>query len=301
MTKAKTQTKKVIKEEVKLVTDLRLIQSIWDARLKSPFVLDRPESEFPELIVTAPDEWESVLLAPLYDCHIGAGGHAEELLLEHLNWIKNTENVLTFNGGDMLENATKLSVGAGVYEQDYKPDSQLAVALQRLSGIAHKMMFSLPGNHEDRTDIMGLSMARWLAAVLQIEYFSDYCFCTIKWRGNNFRVLAHHGTGAAQTAGAQRMAARKDLAWAKPFDIFWTGHLHAPLVDPISQTDFDQASGRMVERNGLAIISPSYLKYFNSYAAKMRLPASLMRGLTVVELHENGRMDTSVHVHGKRL
>ena len=294
-------TKRKTEEQIKLVADHKLLKAVWDARKRSTFLSERPEGKYPELIITAPDSWSSILLAPLYDVHIGSGGHDAELFQEHVDWIRNTPNVLTFNGGDMLENANKLSVGAGVYEQDYKADSQLAVALQQLAGIAHKMLFSLPGNHEDRTDILGLSLARWLASMLQVEYFSDYCFCTIKWRGNNFRILAHHGTGAAQTAGAQRMAARKDLTWAKPFDIFWTGHLHAPLVDIISQTDFDQKSGRMVERNGLAIISPSYLNYFNSYAAKMRLPANLQRGLAVVELQENGRIDTSMHAHGKRL
>jgi len=96
------------------------------------------------------------------------------------------------------------------------------------------------------------------------------------------------------------MAARKDIAWAKPFDLFWTGHLHAPLADPIYQTDFDQRTGRMVERTGMVFISPSYLKYFNTYAAKKRCPPG-HRGLSAVVLREDGRIDAQLHANGRRL
>lgn len=210
-----------------------------------------------------------------------------------------TPNVLTFNGGDLIENASKLSIGSGVYQQ-IKPQHQFVRALLQCAGLAHKMLFALPGNHEDRTDILGFSVAAWMAALLEVPYFSDYCMCTIKWRGNNFRLLAHHGTGAAQTAGAQRMAARKDVAWARSFDLIWTGHLHAPLIDMMYQLEADQKTGRMHERNGLVIISPSYLKHWGSYSAKRRyVPGS--RGLAAVTLRPDGRIDSNLYANGRRV
>ena len=114
-----------------------------------------------------------------------------------------------------------------------------------------------------------------------------------------FRLLAHHGAGGAQTPGAQRNAARKELTWAKP-DILWTGHLHAPMSDTIYLTDVDQKTGRVFERGAVVIISPSYLRYFGGYAAKMRMTPGL-RGLSVVTLQSDGRIDTSIHARGKRL
>lgn len=259
-----------------------------------------PESTFPELIVTVPDAWDTVQLAPLYDVHIGHAKHDAERFARHLRWIRETPNVLTWNGGDLIENASKLSVGSGVYEQNLTPHHQVIAGLLRLAGIAHKMLFALPGNHEDRTDVMGFSLASWMSVLLEVPYFPDYAFATIKWRGNNFRVLAHHGTGAAQTAGGQRMAARKDISWAKPFDLYWTGHLHSPLADPLYQTDFDQRTGRMVERTGVILISPSYLQYFGTYAAKRRYPPGYL-GLSSVILREDGRIDTAIHANGRRL
>ena len=268
-------------------------------RKHSPVKISVPESEFPEVVVTVPDAWPHIQLAPLYDVHIGHGRHDAELFARHLAWIRRTPYVLTWNGGDMIENASKLSVGAGVYEQKINPQSQLVQAMESVNAVAHKMLFCLPGNHEQRTDIMGVNVSAWLAMAWGVPFFSDFGMCYLKWRGNTFRILAHHGSGAATTAGAQRMAARKDISWARPFDIFATGHFHAPLVDVLFQTDLDPQTGRLVERNAFIIISPSYLKFFGTYGAVKRYHPGT-RGLAVVILQSDGRLDASIHARGVR-
>lgn len=130
-------------------------------------------------------------------------------------------------------------------------------------------------------------------------FASHNCFCTIKWRGNNFRICAHHGTGAAATPGGQVNAARKDMPWVKA-DLYWTGHLHQPRTDLTYQADFDQKTGEMVTREAFVIISPSYLKYFGGYGAQKRLAPGVI-GLTSVTLQKDGRMDCELRAKGKRL
>jgi hypothetical protein len=260
----------------------------------------KPESEFPELVVTVPDSWDKIQLAPLYDVHIGSGDHDADLFAKHLDWIVRTPNVLTWNGGDMCENATKYSPGASAIVQKGTPNEQLFQAAKKLATIQHKMLFAIPGNHEDRTfNEAGLDGAAQLAEHLRLPYFPDYCFITIKWRGNNFRGVAHHGSGAAQTPGAQRNAARKDMPWLH-FDFFISGHLHQSMADVVYCTDYDQVNGGIVERNAIVIIAPSYVKYFGSYAAKKRM-APGNRGLAVAVLNADGRIDVSLHAKGKRL
>lgn len=276
------------------------IQALQDQFKPREFKLKRPSSEFPELIVEVPDSWDKIQIAPLYDVHIGSGHHDAELFQKHLAWIAKTPTALTFNGGDMVENATKDSPGASVIVQRGTPNEQLFRAAKTLTKIQHKMLFAIPGNHEDRTfNVAGLDGAEQLAEHLQIPYFPDYCFLLIKWRGNSFRICAHHGSGAAQTPGAQRNAARKDMPWSH-FDIFWTGHLHQPMMDVVFQIDFDQKTGSTFERNAIVIISPSYVKYWGSYAAKKRMSPG-QRGLGVVTLQHDGRMDASLFARGRRL
>lgn len=263
-------------------------------------LIEHQDSDFPELFVHVPDSWDKIILAPLYDVHIGSGEHDEELFDKHLGWIARTPNVLTWNGGDMCENAVKDSPGASSLVQKGTPNEQLFRAARKLAAIQHKMLFAIPGNHEDRTfNVAGLDGAQQLAEHLQLPYYPDYCFCTIKWRGNSFRICAHHGSGAAQTPGAQRNAARKDMPWGH-FDIYWTGHLHASMADVFYQTEFDQATGHIYERNGIVMISPSYVKYFGGYAAKRRMSPGA-RGLSAAELNSDGRIDVSLHARGRRL
>lgn len=258
-----------------------------------------PRTEFPELFVDVPDSWPHVALAPLYDVHLGHSKHLNEMFQRHLAWICRTPYVLTWDGGDFIENSSKLSVGSGVYEQDKTPDNQVLESLEVAARIWHKMLFKLPGNHEARSNQLGLDIGGWMASMMEVPYFSDFCFCTIRWRGQNFRIAAHHGTGAATTAGAQRNAARKAQPWAKA-DIIWTGHLHNSLVDPVYQTDHDQRTGRMFERHGMVIISPSYVSYFNTYAASKMYPPGIP-GMAGVKLQPDGRIDAEIHANGRRL
>lgn len=276
-------------------TELERIQDTFGERDFHRFI---PKSEFPEMFVTLPDEHETVQIAPLYDVHIGSHQHDNGLLAHHLDWIANTPNVFTFDGGDAFENITPQNAEMGHTPID--PEEQILEVTRKFAPVQHKMMFKLPGNHEDRTRrYSGMSSGRRLADNLKVPYFSDYAFVTLKWRGNNFRLLAHHGAVGGTTAGAQRNSARKEIAWAKP-DILWTGHVHQQLVDTVNVMDYDQKTGLMFERGMMVMISPSYLKYFGGYAAKSRL-APGTRGLSVIQLQEDGRIDASIHARGRRI
>lgn len=281
--------------EIDYQTELEEIQATFGKRT---FTRSRPQSEIPELFVKVPDSLETIELAPLYDVHIGSREHDAELFKRHMEWIAKTPNVFTWNGGDAFENKTAKEAHMGY--DSLSPEEQLLSATKAFAPIQHKMLFSIPGNHEDRTfKQSGMSSAKRLADNLKVPFFTDYALVTIKWRGNNFRLLAHHGAGGATTAGAQRNSARKELAWAKP-DMLWTGHLHQPLVDSITVLDHDQKTGRAFMRDILVVISPSYVRYFGGYAAKARM-APGVRGLSVAILNEDGRIDANVHARGKRL
>ena len=276
-------------------TELERIQSTFR---KKEYRFKKIESEIPQLHIRIPDKHETIQLAPLFDVHVGSPEQDTALLDEHLGWIAETPNVFTFDGGDATENKTAKEAPMG--RDTMSPNDQVLEVTRKFGRVAHKMMFKLAGNHEDRTyKQAGFSSAETLANNLHIPFYEDYCFCTLFWRGNRIRLAAHHGAGGGVTPGSQRTAARKELVWVQP-DILWTGHLHNSLTDRTTVWDRDQKTGEMYERDILVMISPSYLKFFGSYAAKKRMPPG-QRGLSVIELHENGRMDANVHARGKRL
>lgn len=258
----------------------------------------KPDSEFPELLVTVPDAWPYIRLAPWYDVHHGHALHAASLFKRHVRWFQAEPYVLGWNGGDFFENVVEGS--PGIFSQTEIPDEQFDKSVEILRPLRDKLLFAIPGNHEARTfRCAGIDIARLLADKVGIPYFPDYCFATIRWRGLKFRLCAHHGTGAAATPGGQRNAARKDMPWVGA-DMYWTGHLHQPIADVVYRADFDQTTDRMVTRSSVVIISPSYLRYFGGYGAAKRLaPGSL--GLTVAELQPTGNIRVTVDAKGNRL
>lgn len=262
------------------------------------FEVTRPDSQYPELVIRVPDEWPFIELVPLYDVHLGHRLHHTAKFLRHAEWLSTRPYAIGWNGGDLIENSI---IGSpGIFDQTSVPQEQFDAAIELVTPFKHKLAFAIPGNHEARTArVAGFDIARTLAKALGIEYFPDYCFVDIQWRGMHFHIAAHHGTGAAQTAGGQRNAARKDMPWMEA-DIYWTGHLHQPIVDLVARFDHDQTTGLMVQRDSLVIISPSYLQYFGGYGAAKRL-APGVTGLTCVTLEPDGKMVATVHANGRRL
>lgn len=277
-------------------TEIEKIQSRFKRTI---FKLEKPEGgEFPELVVTIPDSWDKVILAPFYDVHIGSREHDSKLFRKHLEWVRRTPHVICFLGGDMYDNITPQQAQK-MGQNAMSPAEQHWEATKIFAPIRHKVAFTLCGNHEARSmRASGIDSAKQLADNLRVPYFPDYAFVTIRWRGLKFRLQAHHGSGAARTAGAQRNAARKDLAWTKA-DIIWTGHLHKALCDIVYSVDHDPETGRLVERNAAVLISPAYLRYFGGYGAAHRM-APDTRGMTVCTLRDNGRIDVNMHARGVR-
>jgi hypothetical protein len=279
--------------------DVRLITDVQGQFKKSEIKIETQEGNVPSILVQIPDKWPYIKLAPWYDVHIGANNH--EKFMHDLEWFENEPYTIGWLGGDIIENASKLSIGSGVYEQDYKADNQLAVAIKMFARVKHKLLFSIPGNHEDRTNIVGVDLACWGARMLDIPYSPDFMFVTFLWRGNKIRLLAHHGAGGAATPGAQRMSLRRMTNIADA-DLYWMGHLHSELVDKIVKVGFVGTNTKNAPeiRESLGIISPSYVPYFKTYAAK-KILSPTSQGLTVVTIQPDGRLDASVHANGKRL
>lgn len=292
-------------DRLKKKREHRLVSYDWSAipakvASQREFHIDVPECNYPAAIVTVPDEWPYVKIAPLYDVHLGSIEMDSQKFARDILWLAKEPYTLTFNGGDLWDNAIKESI-ASSFGDDLNPNEQFDAAKETMKLLFPKLMFGLPGNHEDRTGRSAdVDVAKILHENLGIPYSPDYMMCTVKWRGNKIRLLAHHGTGAAASAGGQRNAARKDLAWAHGFDLYWTGHLHQALVDQIELIHFNQNSDLPVSKTVYSIISPSYLRYFGGYAAKKRL-APGVRGLTIVTIRDDGRMDVETHANGPRL
>lgn len=252
------------------------------------------DAHIPAIEVNVPDKWPYIKLAPWYDVHIG--GNNQPKFEADLEWFAKEPYTLGWLGGDIIENASKLSIGSGVYEQDFKPDNQLVLAVRSFAAIRHKLLFGIQGNHEDRSNLMGVDLAAWTAGMLQLPYSPDFVFLKLNWRGQHFKITAHHGSGGAATPGAQLNAMRRMREFGEA-DIYWMGHLHQERVDKMITSVNDGSASRL--RESLFVLSPSYVPYFGTYAAKKRLPMGA-QGLGIVTLSPDGTMEYTMQAKGQR-
>ena len=95
-------------------------------------------------------ELEQIELHTFADEHLGDEHCDVKRLLERIEYVKNTPNAYCIMNGDIMDNATKTSIG-DTYTQVFNPMEQLAKAVELFSPIKDKILCITHGNHENRT------------------------------------------------------------------------------------------------------------------------------------------------------
>lgn len=237
-----------------------------------------------------------ILLAPFYDVQYGVKHCDEAKLDRHVEWFEKNPEVFTWGGGDLIDWNTKLSIGAGIFEQEWDPDNQIIRMAKKFAPIQDRFLLNIPGNHERRGAMVGVDAARWYSTLMRVPYFGQPVILDIVFRGHTTRVYIWHGRGAARTEGAITNMTVEPAMFVDA-DIVWCGHLHRPRVIHLVRIVAHPETMRLEEREIAAVMSPSYLKYFGSYAAvEGYRPAP--RGLVVAEVFANGKWQ--VEMRGRK-
>lgn len=193
------------------------------------------------------------------DEHIGDVLSDIKRLQDRIKYVKNTPNAFCVLNGDILDNATKTSVG-DVYSQFLSPMEQLKTAVELFEPIKDKILCITHGNHENRTaKTEGINLSYLIAKQLGLEdkYTPTSALLFIRFgkqsRGfketngsGNIRKVCYtmyvlHGTGGGRSEGAKanRVA---EMASIIDADIYVHGHTHLPM-------SFKRAFHRIDTRN----------------------------------------------------
>lgn len=238
-------------------------------RPKRPIFARSVAAETPWVRVQFPDrvDFKRLDLVPLFDVHYGHHACKIEKWLEYVEFIKNTPGVYTFLGGDLIENSSKLSVAGGVYEQVMTPDQQIGRMIDMLTPIAHKILFSLPGNHEERAmKHLGIDVGRIIADGIGVPYIDGPTELDINWRGYTWRHHAMHGASSSQTPGGKINAAMKPILFhADLIHFFWSGHVHDENTKKLTRLVRNYETGEIDEVKYFVIVMPAMLGYFKTY------------------------------------
>lgn len=238
---------------------------------------------------------DRISIVPIHDIHYGALNSNKKKFKAFVDYILNTEDTYTIGLGDLIENATKGSVGMGVYEEEVHIDEQIDHMQEMLEPLAKagKLLGLMPGNHEYRTSVLiRMDPMRLIAKNLSKITGVDIPFLGYqgfhKWVVGNQTYKAHtfHGRSSAGTPGGRLNAVRKQRDIMHDADIYFMGHVHDLKDDADIVYRIDDATDTLITHKRHYVIGGSLLSYFESYAEMMGLSPS-PQGLVKIDLLKN--------------
>lgn len=192
-------------------------------------------------------ELSSIELHIFADEHLGDEHCDTKRLLQRIEYVKNTPSAYCILNGDILDNATKTSIG-DTYMQEFNPMEQLQKAVELFSPIKDKILCITHGNHENRTyKKEGINLSALIARQLGISErytptaaviflrFGEMSRRTRETNGSgNVRKICYtlyvlHGSGGGRKEGAKAIRLA-DMASIIDTDIYIHSHTHLPMI-----------------------------------------------------------------------
>ena len=207
------------------------------------------------------------------DAHYGSPQFDEPRLLAMLNYcLANDLHVVLM--GDLLETATRNSVGAGVYEQEHNPDDQFTTMVEWLRPLAERGLIvgAHIGNHEERVyKDSGFNLTKALCRELKCRYLGDACWTHLKVGKETYVLYTLHGRTGARFDGTALLALER-ISVSFFADLVACGHSHKLITSSVLIQRV--VHGMVREFKKYLLICGSYLKYDGGYGQALGLPIS---------------------------
>ena len=234
--------------------------------------------------IDLPKDIEKIELHTFADEHIG-DEHADlERLKQRIEYVANTSNAYCVLNGDIIDNATKTSIG-DVYANEFNPMQQLEEAVRLFKPLKDKILAITHGNHEARTYRKeGIDLSYLLAVQLGLfeKYTSTSALIFLRFgksrnHGNTskqcYTIFMLHGSGGGRKEGAKAIRLA-DMSSIIDADIYIHSHTHLPMVmkQNYHRIDKQNSTVRIVEK--LFVNTASNLNYGGYGEAQEFKPSS---------------------------
>lgn len=197
--------------------------------------------------IDLPRELSSIELHTFADEHIGDEHSDIKRLIERIEYVKNTPHAYCILNGDLMDNATKTSIG-DTYTQVFNPMEQLARAVEMFAPIKDKILCITHGNHENRTyKKEGINLSCLIAEQLGLadRYTPTSATLFVRMGENSngrkeskgsgklrqicYTIYVLHGSGGGRKEGAKAIRLA-DMASIIDCDIYIHSHTHLPMI-----------------------------------------------------------------------
>ena len=229
---------------------------------------------------------EMIHLVPLSDLHIGSPQFDESLFLKYREWILDSKDTYCVLNGDIMEMATKSSVGS-VFE-GLRPREQRKLVVKYLRPLAEqgKILAYVDGNHEARAkkesdEYLGEEVCSELGIPSAYAEDAALLFLTVGYDRSEGRktrnvyviYMLHGWTGARRVGG--KMNNLEDLQRIAVADIFVSSHVHQIGAFPKKIMIPDSSRKRVRWKKQLFVSTGAFLEY-EGYAVAKGYPPSAM-------------------------
>jgi predicted phosphodiesterase len=210
--------------------------------------------------IDLPKQIEKIELFTFADEHIGDEHSDLESLKRRIEYVANTPNAYCVLNGDIIDNATKTSIG-DVYANEFNPMQQLEEAVKLFMPLKDKILAMTHGNHEARTYRKeGIDLSYLLA--IQLGIFERYSptsalvflrFGKSRNHGGDskqcYTMFMLHGSGGGRKEGAKAIRLA-DMSSIVDADIYIHSHTHLPMIMKQSYHRIDKQNSmvRIVEK-----------------------------------------------------
>ena len=221
--------------------------------------------------IDLPTELRLAEIHTFADEHIGDEHSDLKRLLTRIEYVKNTPNAYCILNGDIIDNATKTSIG-DTYTQVFNPMEQLERAVEIFSPIKDKILCITHGNHENRTyKKEGINLSCLMATQLGLADRYTPTSATIFVRLGNghastrnrkvsYTIYVLHGSGGGRKEGAKAIRLA-DMASIIDTDIYIHSHTHLPMVMKQAFHRIDTANSAVALVDKLFVNTAANLKY----------------------------------------
>ena len=221
--------------------------------------------------IDLPKEHEVIELHTFADEHIGDEHSDIKRVMERIEYVKNTPNAYCIMNGDIMDNATKTSIG-DTYTQVFNPMEQLAKAVELFEPIKDKILCITHGNHENRTyKKEGINLSRLIAKQLGLDdrYTPTSAVLFIRFgpggKATHYRKACYtgyilHGSGGGRKEGAKAIRLA-DMASIIDCDFYIHSHTHLPMVMKQAFHRIDTANSAVALVDKLFVNTAANLNY----------------------------------------
>jgi hypothetical protein len=202
------------------------------------------------------------------DWHYGSPQSDNDRALRMLDYC-HKKKIYVFLMGDLLEMATRDSIGGGVYEQEKIGQSQYESMLEYLRPLANAKLIlgMLTGNHEERVYYAtGVNVTKAMARELKIPYLADACWNEFTVGSQKYSVYSLHGRTSARFDGTSLQMVER-VSHSFNADLVACGHAHKCVNGSILVQQV--VNGRIKESKKFIMITGSYLSYDGGYYSKL--------------------------------